>query len=124
PRTQPRVRADLRCIASHDPYTANLVPLHGVPLHLRHDVVVGTVILTSHHADAGSPVVRHRVVPDADLHGVPVCPTESTLYFNAIEGVAGDCVAGEGQVGDEVVIAQSEQQDPFAILPNLVVGDG
>ena len=93
-------------------YRQSGVPLQGVPANLCHDVVVGAVILTGEHADAVKPIVRHRIVLDADIEGVLVCPTKATHDVNAKEGVAGDGVAGDGRVAEDVVIAQREQKDP------------
>src|SRR5207245_3245541 len=91
------------------------------------DTIVGTVILAGHYADAGNPlkpIVRHRVVLDADLDGVPICSTKPTHDVNALGYISRDRVAGDGRVGDEVAIAQNERQDPcIAILSDLVVGD-
>ena len=88
-------------------------------------MVVGAVILTCEHTDADNPIVCHRIVLDADVEGVPVCPTKATVDVNAKEGVAGDSVAGDGGVAEDIVIAKGEDIDPEAAIPSdLVVGDG
>jgi hypothetical protein len=59
------------------------VPLHGVPANSRHDVVVGTVVLTGAHMDAVKPIVGHRVVRDVDLEGVLVRPPKASYDVDA-----------------------------------------
>lgn len=105
-------REDTRSQRGKGRYPDHLIPLQGVPLHPRHDAVVRAVILSGDHADADIPIVRHRVVPDADVEGVPVCSSKATHDVNAHGGVTGDCVTGEGRFGDDVVIALRGHNDP------------
>ena len=82
-----------------------VVPLQGVRSDLCDDLIVRAVIPTANDANAAQPIVRHRVVSDARLHGVLLCFADSAIHVNTLSSIRRDCVASNGRVRDAVTSA-------------------